>query len=568
MGIFSDKCINPECNGRVLKAAKFCRLCGSPASDADTNCGRCGAVVATSSKFCWKCGIKMTDQQKPMLFDNRWIRDKGDFAIRVEECDIAGFLTKGLIVEHGTRGMVFQKGRFCGYVDSGMYDVNGFLKKVNIFSQTSPTSIVLMDTSNVELHVETVRLYSKEQMMVDVTLKLIVKLNDPEKMYTNAFKSQNRLTINCLAGVLSEELHSSLQAYISTKSIQQLYSNTVIRREVEEQIQAELKVILEQIGFDVVQLRFIDLFCQDYEQIREEQAKLYINRRRVDISEDRLKLAQRIRESLTDDRMNNVKTEKDFEDFVRQTEHQLGLKEIIRVDEMDSLKRRFGRNRNKDILAHQIEMEGIKNKAVREEAYKNLEARIENFKKKKNAEREDALNKAETRDTIKRIESKRDIEEATAGIELLRQVQNAELTRKEREQKIEAERLKARSEASAQALLSILDGPVAKRIADLEKLRIKQKLTPEQLIVMTAADSSDVAQALAEKYKAEAAISNERFEQFENFIVQQQKTSTDSGNRLERVMNVALQQMGNVATTHAIAHQSESQIVTKPPPPN
>lgn len=571
MGIFSDKCINHDCGGRVPKAAKFCRICGSPAADADTNCGRCGSVVATSSKFCWKCGVILADQQKTPLFGNRWVRDEDDFAIRVDECDVKGFLTKGLIVEHGTRGMVFQRGRFCGYVDAGNYDVNGFLKKVNNFNQTSPTSVILVDAGDVELHLEAIRLHSKEQVEVDATFKAMVRSSDPEKMFTNAFKGRNRLSVGYLAGSLTDELRSALQTYAGSKSVEELYSNTEIRQEVERKMQLEMEPILERIGLEVVQLRFVDFFCPTYDPIREEESKLYVDTRKADIDIDRMKLAQRLRKSMTTDQMDKIKNENDLADFIRQTEHELGLKDVIRSDEMDKLKRQFAYNRNKELLTQQIEIEGIKSEHERSQSRLNLIAKIENMNLEHRGaldrKLDEAKNDAQKRRVeldIERLESEQDFWEAEQAIELRKKSQLAELEVEEREQGLEAKRLQERSKASAQALLSILDGPAADRIMKLEELRAKEKLTPDQIIAMTAADSPHVAQALAEKYKAEASVSEERFLQIQGFMARQEETSKESADRLERVMHTALQQMGTTATSRSQAQGPGSQTVVAP----
>jgi len=550
MGIFSNKCANPKCDATVPKTAKYCNVCGEPASAADTNCGRCGAVVGAQSKYCWKCGCSLKEQQKTPLFGNRWVRGEDDFAVRVDECDVKGFLSKGLIVEHGTRGMVFQRGRFCGYVDPGNYDLNGFLKKVNNFNQTSPASVVLVDAGDVELHLEAIKLHSKEQMEVDAAFKALVRLTDPEKLYTNAFKSRNQLSRDYLAGSLADELRSALQTYVGSKSVEDLYSNTAIRQEVERQMQLDLEPILERIGLEMVQLRFVDFFCPAYDPIRQEQAGLYVDTRKTAIDIDRLKLTQRMRKEMTADKMDQLKTEKDFEDFVRQTEHELGLKGLIRADEMDKLKRQFAHERDRDVLTHQIEVEGIKNDAAREEARKDLDAKVEAFLKRKDAQR-----KAEAEDFNE------DMRQARDAVELRQKTQQVELERKAGEQKLEAEKLQERSKASAQALLSILDGDAADRIMKLEELRAKEKLSPDQIIAMTAASSPHVAQALAEKYKAEAAISTERFKQLQEFMGKQEESSKESADRLERVMSVALQQMGATATTRAQAPQSSQTVV-------
>jgi len=543
MGIFSNRCSNPECNARVPKAAKFCNVCGEPASAADTNCGRCGAVVGAQSKFCWSCGTNLEDMQKTPLFGNRWVRGEDDFAVRVDECDVKGFLSKGLIVEHGTRGMVFQRGRFCGYIDEGSYDVNGFLKKVNNFNQTTPTSIVLTDAGDVELHLEAIKLYSKEQMDVDATFKALVRLNDPEKLYTNAFKSRNQLSIGYLAGSLTNELRAALQTYVGSHSVQELYSNAEIRQDVQHQMQLELEPIMERIGVEMVELRFVDFFCPAYDPIREEEAEHYIHTRKTDIEIDRLKLAQRLRKEMATDKMDKIKNENDLEDFIRQTEHELGLKDVIRGDEMDKLKRQFSYERNKELVTQQIEIEGIKNENTRNQAKLDLISKIERD-----------LEQAKSTDQIERLEDERDFWEAEKAIELRKKSQLVEL-------EVEAKTLQERSKASAQALLSILDGPAAERIMELEKLRTKQNLTPDQLIVMTAAESPQVAHALAEKYKADASINEDRFKQLQEFMAKQEVTAKDSADRLERVMNASLQQMGATATSRAQAHGPGSQTV-------
>lgn len=562
MGIFSNKCSNPECNARVPKAAKFCNVCGEPASAADTSCGRCGAVVGAQSKYCWKCGCDLKEQQKAPLFDNRWIRSDDDFAIRVNEYDVTGFLRKGLIVEHGTRGMVFQRGKFCGYIDPGNYDVNGFLKKVNNFNQTTPTSVVLVDAGDVELHLEAIKLSSKEYMEVDAAFKVLVRLTDPEKLYTNALKGRNQLSVGYLAGSLTDELRSALQTYVGSKSVQELYNDTDIRQEVERQMQLELEPILERIGLEMVQIRFVDFFCPAYDPIREARAELYIDTRKTDIDIDRLKLTQRMRKEMTVEKMNQLKTDKDFEDYVRQTEHELGLKDIVRADEMDKLKRRFASERDIDILSHEIEIEGIKKEAAREQARKDLETKIENFKHEKQAKREDILADAVVEDQVKRKEVDRDMYEAREAIKIRQDTEKVELERQKAEQELENEKLRERSKASALALISILNGDAADRIMKLEELRAKEKLSPDQIIAMTAATSPQVAQALAEKYKSEAAINEERFKQLQEFMSKQEESAKDSANQLERVMNVALQQMGTTATTRAQAPQSSQTVVT------
>ena len=244
MGIFSDKCTNPKCDARVPKSARVCSKCGAPASGVDSNCGRCGSTVATTSKFCWKCGFNLAEGVKTPLFDNRWVRGDDDFAIRVDEADVKGLLTKELIIEDGTKAMLFQSGRFCGYLDAGKYNMAGILKKIITLNMNNPTSVILTDAGDVQLQLEAIKLHSKEQVQVDATFKATVRVANPDKFFINAFKGRNRLTVGYLAGSLMDELRSVLQAYVISKSVPDLYSNTQIRQEVESQMQMGIEPII------------------------------------------------------------------------------------------------------------------------------------------------------------------------------------------------------------------------------------------------------------------------------------------------------------------------------------
>ncbi|MBN1506066.1 MAG: hypothetical protein JW955_04425 [Sedimentisphaerales bacterium] len=568
MGIFSDRCINESCHGRVPKTARFCRVCGAPAPDADTNCGRCGVVVSTSSRHCWNCGVDLAEMRKPKLFANRWVREPDDFAVRLDEWDVKGFLTKGLIVDHGTAGLVFQQGRFCGSIDGGSYDMNGFLRKLNHFNQTTPTAVVLVEAGDVELHMEGIRLRSREQLEVDAIFKAVVRLKDPEQFFTNAFKGRNHLTVGYLANSLMDELRGALQTYVGARPVADLYSNTNLRRDVEQQMQSEMEPLLQRIGLEMVLLRFVDFFCPQYDPIRQEEAQLYVDTRHADVQIDRLKLTQRMRKSLTTEKMDALKTEKDLEDFVRQTEHELGIKDVIRADEMDRLKREFAFTRDKAVLLQEIEIAGIRDEHERNRIRANLIAKIENETLEHRAGLEkklaEARNEAETRRIrleVDRLESEQDFWEAEKAVELRKKSQLVELEVQEKRRQIEAKTLEDRTKASAQALLSILDGPAADRILQLEQFRIKEKLAPDQLVAMAAADDPHMAHALAEKYKAEAAMSDERFKQLQEFMAKQEAVSRESADRLERVMNVSLEQMGMTATTRAQAPFSSQTVV-------
>jgi hypothetical protein len=91
---------------------------------------------------------------KPLLADDRWLRRPGEFAVLVADHDIKGRLAKPLIIEHGTRAMLFQSGKFKGEIGEGRYNMDGFFKKLVHLSSDLAASIVLCDAGDVTIDLE------------------------------------------------------------------------------------------------------------------------------------------------------------------------------------------------------------------------------------------------------------------------------------------------------------------------------------------------------------------------------------------------------------------------------
>ena len=251
----------------------------------------------------------------------------------------------------------------------------------------------------------------------------------------------------------------------AARSVAELYSVETqnlasLRTDVEWQMQAELQPILTRIGLELVQLRFVDFFCPTYDPIRQQEAQLYVDTRGADVEIDRIKLTQRLRKTLTAEKMDQLKTDRDFEDFVRQTEHEMGSGTRCAAMRWRRLKREFVFQRDKTVLLQEIEIAGIRDTDERNRTRSSLIARIEN----ENREHEARLPAASPRPRMKprlarsswswsALESEQDFWEAEKAIELRRKSQMAQvdveerqqqlnLQRQQEQQKIEAERLR------------------------------------------------------------------------------------------------------------------------------
>ena len=129
-----------------------------------------------------------------------------------------------------------------------------------------------------------------------------------------------------------------------------------------------------------------------------------------------------------------------------------------------------------------------------------------------------------------------------------------------KKQRLEIERenerltLENRSNASVEALISILGGddPAAKQIAKLELEKRAASLTTEQILAIQSVESSAAAEALKAKYSAEEQKEfNKRTEEMYRENTENMKEVMNT--TMKDVMTTALNAMGSTATARATA---------------
>ncbi|MHC4198379.1 MAG: SPFH domain-containing protein [Planctomycetota bacterium] len=490
MGLFFNTCDN--CRRWIPRSATFCRYCGGPNDTGWVKCWSCGAQISPASKHCHKCGVDQKDQRAVELTDGRWPRQDEDIALKVETSDLRGFIKKELDIEQGTEAALFQHGRLVGVVGPGRYTADSIFKRITPLAKV-PTTILLYDASDREITVETDGLRTSDGAGVSATYKVTLRLTDAANFFENLFKGRRSLKLPALAERISDELRAALKGAVVGKTLAEVFEAPDFRASTEQALRKATEPVLARYGMSLAQLAFIDFFSPDYEVLADKKGELAQAIRQGDIDLEKLKITQRLRRTMSREKMETFSSEQEFADFVRQTEHELGMKDVIRADEIAKLKAGFGRKLEKDALLHEIEVRKVRHDA--------------------------------------------DIDEAMKAQDLSRRAR--ELARED-----ERERLAIRSQATAEALLSITDGPAADRLARLAELERKEKLSPEQLLAIAAAASPEAAAA----YAREKGLKGH-----EEVLKRQEELHSKYTDRMERIMRTAMEQMGLVTASAARA---------------
>ena len=171
-------------------------------------------------------------------------------------------------------------------------------------------------------------------------------------------------------------------------------------------------------------------------------------------------------------------------------------------------------------------------------------------------------------------EHARDVREMEDLIGMKKQMDNAKLEREEgfrkiqhqdleKEAEVEGIRLSNRTNASAEALLTMTDGDTAQHLTELEKMKRAAALDSDQILALYANDPLAAADALKQKYgtlemeKMHAA----RLGDQQAFMEMMEKNFGENSDRMVDVMNQALGAMGHAATARGSAHQAQGSTV-------
>lgn len=626
MGLFSDKC--PHCDAKVRKGATFCPDCGKPivAAEASVACRSCGKQVKAGAKFCKFCGTPLAKSSDTL---NRWRRSANEFARRVDVGDLVTLVRHGLVVEPGTEALIFERGELTTTITEGTYEfrkpdeepdatqtASGWQKLIQRVKEffvgpdqpqpkaQLPATAILVDSGETRLRLECPGLRTQEEIQVDAEAEVAVRLLDAAAVYTNLMHGRETLAISDLAEMLRKDSLNALQARVKSAPVKDLDGNLDFKAALENDLRDHVSAALSRNGLELVQLQRVSFSSKDYEEVRDQRAEMAVAEQGQENLERRAQLHQRLRETLTKERMDKFTTGKDFEQFVRQTEHELGMKEIMRQEELEELKRTYEENKEDAEIARrhllekiELEQAGETRRMKHTAEHEELEHELQKKRTGRTGETEDLEHKIDQQAKVGdacREEDLKDVQHGQQVGDVQRETrtkdEEADLALKEkklklgmeaREQKIalddqeESQRIQreqeekdreARRELEArereakrelEKIRTLSDAEQVRLATDLKKTEHMKDMSEDQIMALMAKDSPHVAAAIAERAKAQAqAGTNQETRQLYEKILAEKDASAD---RIERFAKQALESVERVAGAGVAREQQQKQ---------
>lgn len=557
----------------------FCVMCGERLSGGKATCPHCGTTIDSGSNFCEKCG-KSTKEAKPtdLKLEMRWQRGLDDFATRIDVEDLHGTFKKGVIVEQGTKALLFINGALAETLQPGMYDLGGISSKIKNYDLYRTGSAILVDSGDVDLAMNMTDIFTKDPLNIDVTCKVIAQIENPTFFFNNVMKGRRSYLISELRGSLHAELHNALNEAIGQKSANELNWDLSLKRQFEVSIENHLRTTFQRNGLNFIQLRTVDYCFKRFNKVKgileetfllvsEDEAELQKRKRIFDVYDQtqlqaiieetkeveyrakRQKVWADMRALVNSDKMNEIKSADDLEAYL----HEINKGKYLREDEVQDLLNIFkqsGLRRefllDKIKLEQQIELERIdlvgheENKLAKWEVEakgrrRDLEEKIRNQKDLKSAEREIKVDDAKADATVQDLEREGDEKDLKIAQKALRDLKETKIWEKRQEMDIETERLERLSKLGVEALITASGPDQAKILADLKKTETLKGMTEDQILAMGAAHSDELAKAFQEKFKG---LSAQKQEELYREMMKQKDTSMAT---MQEMFNKALE---------------------------
>jgi len=601
-----------NCGARLSGGKIRCPGCEALIDSDSRFCPECGTIIA---------GVPTGKKEEPTgeMVGLRWKRGSDDFAKRIDLERTESALQRGVVVEEGTRALLVSNGVLKATLEPGKYDLKTFtdaLKESVIrgggnivagvagwFSAEAkdsvdktvevlvynPSTVLLIDSGDVELDLNIDEVYTNDPLMIDIACNTVLRLEDARLFFVNVMKSRETYSITDLRNSLIGEIQNAFNEAIGQKSVKELHSNLSLKQEFENVVKEHLNRTLGQsYGLRFFQLRTIRYRNNRYDKIKgvneetfllvsESDARLSQRKRLFDVYDNeqlqvifeetrkvqhtaqRQKVWADLRALVNSDKMNEIKSADDLEEYV----HEINKGKYLREDEVSELLSGFEQSgKKRAFLLEKIDMEhelarerhgielrktqmvGVEEnelaawevKAKRER--REFEEALQRTRIKKETlgvEREVRIEDAKADSDVKDLEREGDQKDLDMGLSAVERIKKMKAQEKREEMNIEAERLERLSKVGIEALISSSGKEQAEMLKELKKTEMLKGMTEEQILAMGAANSKDLAEAYKEKYKGLSAEKQEAL--YEKMMAQKD----NSMKTMQEMFNKALE---------------------------
>jgi hypothetical protein len=345
----------PRCHQQYSDAFNYCSADGTPLATTSTASSPFGPSTPTHSTSSLPTGypnvtspsVTPIAPRPNVESGNRWARRSGEFAARFDANDFSALLNKGVVVEQGTQGILFQNGKMVGVLTPGYHTIQTVTERLTNLVWRLPVTIVLLDASQITLPVTATLLRTTDDQAITSTADVVIALENPIVFFENLMKGQSLVLTTELAARIGVWARDVLEPIVFESAANELYGNSELRERVELDMRAVLQERLGRLGLVLIGVDSVKFIGESDSIVRQRRGELSRQKALAEIDQAYRSFQAKLAGEATAERMDSIKSEADFCQFVKRLEHEVFRRDLLRQDDRDALTREF-RERHED----------------------------------------------------------------------------------------------------------------------------------------------------------------------------------------------------------------------------
>lgn len=214
-------------------------------------CPRCEHKNDGQSGYCNHCGLTLgAPRSEPVLRDNRWIPGDNELAVYFGVSTLSGIFTKTLRVPATTRAYILQ-GDKATEVPQGEYEIEGFFTRLNHLLRNQNAEILITRSLPLPVEFSFSDLHTAEHLKISARFTVSVRIENVPAFAQHFMTVPGVVSTLHLHELLEPSVRQLAAEFVGSRSIREMAGNSDLRLQLNERLQAALKLRLVSYGLAV-----------------------------------------------------------------------------------------------------------------------------------------------------------------------------------------------------------------------------------------------------------------------------------------------------------------------------
>ncbi|WUR15576.1 hypothetical protein E7V67_010885 [[Empedobacter] haloabium] len=239
-------------------------------------CPRCGQKSGGADGYCGGCGLSLgAPRSAPVLQENRWIPAPDELAVYFGVRQLSGIFSKTLRVPATTRAYILQ-GETATEVTQGEYELEGFFQRLNNLLRDQHAEILITRTTPLPVAFAFDDLATSEHLRIAARFTVGIKVEQVAAFGQHFMTAPGTVTTRHLEELLAPMVRQIAAEFVGARSLREMHANPDLRLQLDERLQAALKLRLADFGLAAVQVETLALRHDKFDANRARVGSLWL----------------------------------------------------------------------------------------------------------------------------------------------------------------------------------------------------------------------------------------------------------------------------------------------------